>query len=196
MFFAVPYVGLTVGLLPSLVIGAAAFGASELILSDHQQKPSLKQSNRSLYEVLETAKSQSKEIQRIIPEIEDAEIRSDLSEICDSIQKIISTIAENPNKKKKASNFFDYYLPVTLKMINKYDEIENQRLTSEEGRQFMAQAKKMIHEVNTAFKKQLSNLYQSDLMDADAELKVFDAMLKADGFDGTDFDLKNKKEDD
>lgn len=146
--------------------------------------------------MLEMAKQQNKEIKKMIPEIEDSEMKKDLSEICDSVEKIIVTITEKPNKKKKASNFFDYYLPVTLKMIQKYDEIENQRLTSLEGKQFMLQAKKMIGEVNVAFKKQLSNLFESDLIDADAELKVFDAMLKADGFDGTDFDLKNKKGDD
>ena len=53
----------------------------------------------------------------------------------------------------------------------------------------MFQAKKMISEINGAFKKQLASLYQSDLVDADAEMKVFDAMLKSDGFDSTDFQL-------
>ena len=32
-FFAVPYVGMSIALAPALVIGCAAFGASELVLS-------------------------------------------------------------------------------------------------------------------------------------------------------------------
>ena len=43
------------------------------------------------------------------------------------------------------------------------------------------------------FKSQLSNLYQADIVDTDAEMKVFETMLKADGYDtSNDF---NKKED-
>ncbi|MBQ9315120.1 MAG: 5-bromo-4-chloroindolyl phosphate hydrolysis family protein [Clostridia bacterium] len=176
-------------MIPSLVIGATAFGAGELLLSNNKKEVTLKESDRSLYEVLETAKAQNKEILNMIPNIEDEDIRKDLNEIHETVDKIIFTISTKPNKKKKVKNFFDYYLPVTIKILNRYDEIENQRLSSDEGNKFMAQAKKMISEINAAFKKQLANLYQSDLVDADAEMKVFDAMLKADGFDSTDFNL-------
>lgn len=193
-FFAIPYLGLAVGLVPSLAIGAAAFGAGELLLSNNKTKTSLKESDRPLYEVLETAKSQNKEIQKIIPEIEDMEIRKDLAEIHTTVEKIISTVVSKPNKKKKLNNFFDYYLPVTVKIIHKYDEIENQRLSTREGKEFLDQAKKMIHDVNGAFQKQLGLLYQSDLVDADAELKLFDTMLKSDGFDSDDFDIYKKGE--
>ena len=75
-------------------------------------------------------------------------------------------------------------------MLKKYDEIENQRLISDEGKEFMLQAKKMIQDINRSFKKQLAMLYQSELIDADAEMKVFEAMLKADGYDSNDFDIK------
>lgn len=193
-FFAIPYLGLAVGLVPSLAIGAAAFGAGELLLSNNKTKTSLKESDRPLYEVLETAKSQNKEIQKIIPEIEDMEIRKDLAEIHTTVEKIISTVVSKPNKKKKLNNFFDYYLPVTVKIIHKYDEIENQRLSTREGKEFLDQAKKMIHDVNGVFQKQLGLLYQSDLVDADAELKLFDTMLKSDGFDSDDFDIYKKGE--
>ena len=48
-----------------------------------------------------------------------------------------------------------------------------------------------IKKINNAFKNQLSNLYQSDIVDTDAEMKVFEGMLKADGYD-TSTDFKNK----
>ena len=89
------------------------------------------------------------------------------------------------------NNFFDYYLPVTLSILKKYDEIENQRLSSDEGKKFMQQTESMIEKINNAFKSQLSNLYQADIVDTDAEMKVFETMLKADGYD-TSNDFKNK----
>ena len=45
------------------------------------------------------------------------------------------------------------------------------------------QTKNMMEKINNAFKNQLANLYQSDIVDTDAEMKVFDSMLKADGYD-------------
>ena len=55
----------------------------------------------------------------------------------------------------------------------------------------MAQTEKMIQEINQAFKKQLANMYQSDIIDTDAEMKVFESMLKADGYDSENGDFSN-----
>ncbi len=160
----------------------------------NNKEPSLKHTNRNLFDTLKLASDQNNEILRTIPKIEDKEIRDDLSEIYDTVERIIHTISTKPNKIKRVDNFFDYYLPVTLKILKKYDEIENQRLTSTDGRMFMSRAKSMIKEINQSFKKQLANLYQSDLVDADAELKVLDSMLKADGFDSTEFNINKNEE--
>lgn len=181
------------GIVPSLIIGVAAFGAGELLLSDSKKEKTLKDTDINLYELLKNAKNQNDEILKMIPKIEDSEIKKDLNEIYDTVEKILYTVSTKPSKKKKLNNFFDYYLPVTLKILNKYDEIENQRLSSRDGELFMSRAKNMIQEMKEAFKKQLANLYQSDLVDADAELKVLDSMLKADGFDTSDFNV-NKNE--
>lgn len=55
----------------------------------------------------------------------------------------------------------------------------------------MESTKEMIKKINEAFKKQLANLYQSDMIDTDAEMKVFESMLKADGYNPED-DFKIK----
>ena len=59
------------GLVPSLIIGVAAFGAGELLLGDNKKAKSLKETDISLYEVLRTAKNQNDEILKMIPKIED-----------------------------------------------------------------------------------------------------------------------------
>lgn len=191
-FFAVPYLGLSVGLLPSLAIGACAFGAGELVLHDKNKKE-LKETNRSLYDTLTDAKQKNNEIVKMVPKIEDRELQKDIREINETVTKIISTVEEKPEKYKKMNNFFNYYLPVTLTILKKYDEIENQNLVTQEGRKFMTQAKSMIGKINSAFKNQLSNLYQSDMVDTDAEMKVFETMLKADGYDTSDEFKLDKK---
>lgn len=114
--------------------------------------------------------------------IDKPETVNEIKEISLSINKIITTIEKEPKKYKRMNNFFEYYLPTTLNIIKKYDEIENQSLTTQEGKKFMESSEKMISKINNSFKNQLSKLYQSDMIDTDAEMKVFNNMLNADGY--------------
>ena len=194
-FFALPYLGLSVALGPSLIIGCAAFGASELMLSGIKPKETLKNTNRSLYDKIITAKKQNKDIISMIPKIENKDTRDSLKEISITVDKILEVVESNPKKGDKIDNFFDYYLPVLLKIVNKYDEIENKNLISKEGKNFMKKADTMIMESKSAFATILSSLYQKDLIDADAEMKVYDLMLKADGIVGDNLIMKGSDKD-
>lgn len=184
-FFAIPYIGLSVALAPSLVISAAAFGASELIFSSVRGKQTLKDTNRSLYDKLSTASRENKEILNLIPKVSNTEVRKNLNEIHNTVSKILDVVSKEPKKAKRIDNFFDYYLPVLIKIVNRYDEVEDNGLSSKESKDFMIKADKMISDTKEAFSTILSSLYQKDLMDADAEMKVYNLMLKADGIAGT-----------
>ena len=190
-FFAIPYVLLSVTALPSLIIGAAAFGATELVLAG-AKKEEAKIISKPLHIRLENAKKQNKKIIETRPKIEDDKVKKDLKEINETVSKIIDTISNNPKKEKEINNFFDYYLPVVVNIVQRYDEIENQRLNSNDGKKFMVSAGEMIEEANEAFKNVLSRLYQADIVDADAEMKVFNSMLKSDGIGKTDIEVKKE----
>ncbi len=131
----------------------------------------------------------------MILKVESQELKDNIKEINGTVNKIITTVEKKPDKMKRLGNFFDYYLPVTLNILKKYDEIENQKLNSEDGKKFMIQTEKMIAKINNAFKNQLSNLYQADMVDTDAEMQVFEAMLKSDGYvEANDFNINKKEE--
>ena len=84
-------------------------------------------------------------------------------------------------------------MPVTLKILERYDEIENQKLNTESTKKFMSSVQNMIEKIKDAFEKQLSSIYQEEIVDTDAELKVFESMLKTDGF-VDEIDLSRKEE--
>ena len=189
-FFAVPYIGMSIALAPALAIGCVAFGASELVLSGIKTKYNLKDTDRSLYNKINDAKKQNKEILKLIPKVESKATRDNLTEIHSTVDKIITTVENSPNKAKRIDNFFDYYLPVLIKIVDRYDEVENKKLISTEGKEFMQKADKMIADTNKAFETILSSLYQKDIMDADAEMKVYNLMLKADGIAGDNLIMK------
>lgn len=175
----------------ALGMGVAAYVAGNLIFSEKETIQTV--SSENLYDLLSSAKKINSEICSMIEKIEDKELQDDIREIYRIADKIIDTISKNPTKQKKANNFFQYYLPVTLKILQKYDEIENQRLESVEGKEFMKNTKNMIRTIKKSFNEQLSNLYQADMIDTDADMKVFKTMLKTDGYSEIeDFNIENK----
>lgn len=186
-FFAIPYLALNIPILPSIAIGTLAFTAGELVF---RKGKTLKESNLTLYETLENAKKQNKHILEMIPKIENIELRKSLNEINTTVTKIINTIEKDPEKEKKLKNFFDYYLPVTVKLVDRYDEIENQRINSKEEKSFNLTTENTIKEINDVFKQFLNILYQSDMNDTDVEIKVLNSMLKADGLSKNELNVE------
>ena len=178
---------MAVGIVPSLAIGVGAFCAGELVFHVAIKEDIVKKSTN---DIIMEAKTRNLQIAKISPKIEDPELVSMIKEINKTVEKIINTIEAKPERMKKAQKFFNYYLPVTVDILNRYDEIENQQLSSKDSEKFMEDTKKMVERINKAFKKQLSSLYQSDMMDTDAEMKVFDSMLKSDGYNNDEFDIK------
>ena len=190
-FFAVPYVALGIELLPSLAISAAAYGAGTLIFKE-RNKLDLSIDKKNLYDILKEAKEETLQISNISKQIEDKEVVENIEQICDISNKIIDTLSKNPNKLGQARNFLNYYLPVTIKILTRYDEIENQRLNTTESKEFMESVKKMTEKIKNAFNEQLNNMYQTEMIDTDAEIKVFESMLKSDGF-LNDININTKK---
>ena len=94
---------------------------------------------KSMSEVLKDAKNKNIQIKEMIQKVESVSLQNNIKEINESVTKIINTLEKNKSKFRKMNNFFDYYLPVTLSILKKYDEIENQRLNSDEGKKFMKQ---------------------------------------------------------
>ena len=178
--------------MPSLAIGVGAFFAGELLFS--KEKSVDYKDDYDLKKVLEQAKKQNKHLLEMRPLIEDEVIRTYLTEIHDSTAKIIRTVEKSPNKFKSIDNFFDYYLPITVKIVDRYDEIENQKLSSKDSKKFFTSSIKMLDAVNKAFKNILNSLYQSEIIDMDAEMKVFSSMLTSDGFNNSELDIKDKED--
>ena len=88
----------------------------------------------------------------------------------------------------------NYYLPVTIKILSRYDDIENQKLNTKESEKFMKSVLDMTEKIKDAFNEQLNNMYQSEMIDTDAEIKVFEGMLKSDGFlDEINLNIEDKK---
>ena len=191
-FFAVPYLAVGLSAIPSAAIGIAAYGAGILMFNDKTKIDISSNISLSDKEALNEAKQYVKKMEDLIYKLEDKTLVENSKKICATSNNIIETIEKKPNKLKNARNFLNYYLPVTLKILERYDEIENQKLNTNSAKKFMNSVEGMIEKIRDAFEKQLSSIYQEEIVDTDAELKVFESMLKSDGF-VDEIDLQNKE---
>ena len=188
-FFAVGYLGLSVALLPAALMGAGAYVASELVING-AKKEIKKQEENNFKSKIEEAKKKNRHINEMVLEIDSDEVRDYMKDINKTTARIINTIEKNNIDNKTSNKFFDYYLPICVNIIDRYDEIENQELTSKDSKKFIDSSIKMIKETSYAFKKILDNLYEKDIYNNEAEMKVYNQMLKADGYDSKELNVE------
>lgn len=192
-FFAVGYLGLSIAALPAAAVGATAYVASELLLTG--KKSMEEEVGNSLSKRIAKARKDTKHITDMIKEINDNDIKAYLNDISESSTKIINTIEKNNIDNKTSNKFLDYYLPVCVNILDRYDEIENQDLTSKDSKKFMENSNQLIRETSLAFKKILNSLYQDDIENNEAEMKVYNQMLKSDGYNANEIDVKDGDKD-
>ena len=94
--------------------------------------------------------------------------------------KIFREVEEHPEKLKQASTFFDYYLPTTLKLLSTYSEFEEAGIEGENLRSAKARIESIMDNLLENFEKQLDELYRSEAMDVDADIRVMESMLNRD----------------
>jgi len=185
-FFALPYLALSIPLAPSLLIGGAAFVAGELVFTNKK----IKGFSKSLNEIINDAKNNNKKISDAKKSIKNETVKEYLNEINITIDQIIDVVKENNNKIYKLDNFFEYYIPVTVKIANKYKDIELNKIESKDSKEFLEDSRKMLYDAKNGYKKILSSLYEKEFIDLDAEMKVFNSMINSDGIIDEDFDIK------
>lgn len=180
-FFAVPYLTLGVGAIPATLLGVSAFGAGMLVFKNIGNSKVTYELEKEV-DIIKKSKENTIRLKEVSKQLEDEKVIKNVNTIYETSNKIIKAIEEKPEKISGARNFLNYYLPVTIKILERYDEIENQKLTTKDSKKFMSSIENMIEKIKNAFEIQLNNIYQHEMIDTDAEIKVFEAMLKTDGF--------------
>ena len=176
------YLGLDLNVIFSIFISLGSYYALTLIFNRNEVLQERIDLERLEYEQLTAqASSTIKQIKGLEGKIENSGIQSNISQICETSDKILLSLKEKPKKMKQVRKFVDYYLPFTLKILDQYDRVENQSLTSQESIDFMERVERMLDRVKLACEAQLNNMYDLDIIDTNADIKVFETMLKTDG---------------
>ena len=191
VFFGISFLGLSLSFLPSLGIGLLALVAGNLVFSEKKQEISLDEVSDD--EIIGSMRKMNQKIFSMISKVESNDLKNDIKRIYETTNKIIAKINKNRDLIKKIRTFINYYLPVTIKILEKYDEIENQHLNTKDGKEFMKTVEEKVKLIADSFQNQLNFLYQDDYVDIDSELGVFENMLKSEGYtDLGDFNVQER----
>lgn len=94
--------------------------------------------------------------------------------------RIFREVEAHPEKQKQASTFFDYYLPTTLKLLGTYTEFDAAGIEGENLRSAKQRIESIMDNLLESFERQLDELYRSEAMDVDADIRVMENMLARD----------------
>ena len=121
-----------------------------------------------------------RQIRRANDRIADPELSAKIDRLEEVAGKIFRIIEKEPDKKDKASTFLNYYLPTTQKLLDSYAEFEEAGVSGDNLTQAKAKIEQTMDNVVAGFERQLDELYRTDALDIDSDIRVMETMLRRD----------------
>jgi len=95
--------------------------------------------------------------------------------------QIFDCVKEHPEKLKQIRQFLNYYLPTTIKLMEQYVTLQNQSVKTENITEGMQKIEDLLDKVIVAFQRQLDALFESDVVDITADIRVMEQMMASEG---------------
>ena len=140
-----------------------------------------------LQSVIYQGKRAIADIRRLNDEIPDERISAQIDLIERLTAQIFDCVRKNPKKLSQIRQFLNYYLPTTIKLMEQYVTLQNQSLKTENITEGMQKSEDLLDKVIIAFQRQLDALFEADVVDITADIRVMEQMMASEG-------LTNKKD--
>ena len=112
--------------------------------------------------------------------IDDEELSRKIDRLEQITSQILKELSAHPEKEEKMHTFFDYYLPTTQKLLDTYADFEETGVEGENLREAKQRIESTMDGIVDGFVRQLDNLYKSDVMDVESDIRVMESMLRRD----------------
>ena len=143
-----------------------------------------------IQEVLDKGNAYVKEIRRCNDEIPGEEISAKIDRMEAIVRKIFERAEAHPEVIPDMKKLMDYYLPMTVKLLNAYADMDLQPVQGETIRKSKQEIDATLDTLNAAFEKLLDDLFQDAAIDVSSDISVLNTLLAQEGLTGSDFDLK------
>ena len=164
------------------------FETSRLQLEQRQREAAAQQARLTeapqddrVQSVLEKGNAFIDEIRRCNDAIPGYEISAKIDKMESIIRRIFDRAGTNPEVVPELKKMMDYYLPMTVKLLNAYADLDSQPVQGENILTAKKEIEGTLDTLNLAFEKLLDNLFADTALDISSDITVLQTMLAQEG---------------
>lgn len=116
--------------------------------------------------------------------IPDTAVSDKLYKLESTTGKIFTYVEKHPEKLSETRRFMNYYLPTTLKLVEKYCQYDEMEVEVASVAKVKQEISDMLDTINTAFMHLLDSLYQDETLDVVTDMKALETVLVQEGLSG------------
>ena len=160
-----------------------------------QKEADAKKGNAQAQEVLDKGNAFIRQLRACNDAIPGREISEKISRMETLVRKIFHRVETHPEVVPELKKLMDYYLPMTVKLLNAYADMDAQPIQGENIRSSKQEIEATLDTLNTAFEKLLDSIFKTTAMDVSSDITVLQTLLAQEGLTEDEFSkLRNKTE--
>ena len=160
-----------------------------------QKEADTKKVNAQAQEVLDKGNAFIRQLRACNDAIPGREISEKISRMETLVRKIFDRVETHPEVVPELKKLMDYYLPMTVKLLNAYADMDAQPIQGENIRSSKQEIEATLDTLNTAFEKLLDSIFKTTAMDVSSDITVLQTLLAQEGLTEDEFSkLRNKTE--
>lgn len=156
-------------------------------------EPAAPAQNEQVRQVLDRGNAFIREIRRCNDAIPGEEISGKIDRMETIIRKIFQRAEEHPEVVPDLKKLMDYYLPMTIKLLNAYADMDAQPVAGETILASKREIEETLDTLNRAFEKLLDTMFKDTAMDISSDITVLQTLLAQEGLTEDDL-MKMKKQ--
>jgi len=108
------------------------------------------------------------------------------------VKRIFQRVQEHPEIIPDLKRMMNYYLPMTVKLLDAYEDMDSQPVQGETIRASKKEIEDTLDTLNTAFAKLLDSVFQDTAWDVSSDISVLHTILAQEGLKDSDFKTRNE----
>jgi len=131
--------------------------------------------------VIERGREYIMEIRRSNDEIPGEEVSNKMYHMELLVKRIFEQAEAHPENIADLRKLMDYYLPMTMKLLKAYEDLDKQPIQGENIMSSKKEIEDTLDTLNAAFEKLLDNLFQDTAWDVSSDISVLKTMMAQEG---------------
>lgn len=158
-----------------------------------QDEADAKKVSAQVQEVLDKGNEFIRQIRRCNDAIPGQEISDKISRMETLVRKIFDRVETHPEVVPELKKLMDYYLPMTVKLLNAYADMDAQPIQGENIQSSKREIEATLDTLNTAFEKLLDSIFKATALDVSSDITVLQTLLAQEGLTEDEFTRLRKQ---